>query len=126
MYPQFKLGLGGTIGSGNQYIPYIHIKDLLKLITFSIETPEVEGVVNAVAPTFNTMKELTGAFASGMNRPHFVNTPEWLVRKMFCKERCDILLGSVKVYPKKVLEHGFEFQFPDVYACMAGLIDLKY
>lgn len=93
---------------------------------FCTEIPEISGPVNATAPNLCTMNDFTSTLAQAMWRPHRLRTPEWLIRYFLAKERADILLGSVKVYPKKALDHGFEFVYPDYNATMAGLIDLKF
>lgn len=126
MYPSFYLGFGGCLGDGNQYAPFIHIKDLARLVVFCCEIDQINGVVNAVAPKFCTNKELTTALARTMNRPHLFKTPEWLIRALMSKERAAIMLDSIKVYPKKALDNGFEFIYPDIYAAMSGINDLKY
>ena len=126
MYPQFLWGLGGCIGSGEQYMPFIHIRDLVRLIVFCCEIDQVCGVVNAVSPTACTNREFTRALARSMFRPHKMNVPEWLIRRTLCKERAAILLDSLKVYPKKALENGFEFLYPDVFSAISGLVSTKY
>ena len=112
MYPQFQWCLGGRIGSGEQYMPFIHIRDLVRLIVFCCE--------------IDTNQEFTRGLARGMLRPHKFHVPEWLIRRTLSKERQAILLGSTKVYPRKALDNGFEFFYQDIYAALNGLISIKY
>lgn len=126
MVPQFKWGLGGCIGSGEQYMPFIHIRDLVRLIVFCCEMDPVRGVVNAVSPRPCTNREFTKALAKGLFRPHKFNVPESLIRRILAPERQAILLGSTKVYPRKALDNGFEFLYPDVFSAVSGLVSTHY
>lgn len=126
MIPQFKWCLGGCIGSGEQYMPFIHIRDLVRLIVFCCEIEQVRGVVNAVSPSPCKNRDFTKALANGMFRPHKFNVPESLIKRLLAPERQAILLGSTKVYPRKALDNGFEFLYPDVFAAVSGLTSTHY
>lgn len=120
MYSQFYLGFGGTIGNGEMFMPYIHIRDLVKLAVFCVETERLEGVVNAVSPHFLTNKEFSQSLAKTLNRPCWLKTPEFVFTKFMCKERADIILSSLKVYPQKALDNGFEFMYFDTPTLMSA------
>ena len=126
MYKQFYFGLGGCLGDGSQLMPFIHIKDLIRLIIFCVETEQMNGVVNAVAPQTCTNLEFSKALAQSMWRPCRLNVPEFVIRNLLAKERASILLDSVNVTPKKALDNKFEFIYTNIIGSMSGLIGLKY
>ncbi|KAF7996747.1 hypothetical protein HCN44_002393 [Aphidius gifuensis] len=110
----FYLGFGGPIGSGNQYMPWIHISDLVELFIYSIEQEKIQGILNAVAPQLITNKEFTKAFGSAMWRPTIFPLPEFVLNIMFSQERAKIMTDGQKVIPKRTLEYGFEYEFPKI------------
>lgn len=112
MYIPFFFGLGGPIGNGKQYLPWIHVKDLCNMFIFAIENNNVTGVLNGVAPQVITNQEFTSAFASAMNRPAFFRVPEFVLDIMFSKERAKIMTEGQKVLPSRVKELGFHYEFP--------------
>lgn len=114
IYLPFFLGLGGPIGDGNQYMPWIHVTDLVNIFLFSLENKSVHGILNGVAPQIVTNKEFTKAFASTMRRPAFIPIPRAALNILFDKERAKIMLEGQKVVPKRVKELGFQYQFPDI------------
>lgn len=109
----FKLGLGGKLGSGNQYMPWVHVKDIAKLHEHIITHPEIHGVLNAVAPEMVTNYEFTKTLGKVLNRPTILPVPEFAI-KMMMGERAFLLLEGQKVVPKRTLESGFKFDFPDL------------
>jgi len=114
LYPPFFLGLGGVIGSGTQFMPWIHVKDLAGLILHSIEKPEVKGVVNGVAPELTTNAEFVSAFGSPLGRPTFIPVPEFVFNLVFGEERAALVLKSQKIVPAKALATGYKFRFPTI------------
>ncbi|MCL5291198.1 MAG: TIGR01777 family oxidoreductase [Actinobacteria bacterium] len=111
MIPPFRLCLGGPIGSGKQWVSWIHVNDLVGLIRFVMENDAVKGPVNATAPNPVRMEELCKALGQVMKRPAMLRTPEFLLRLIF-GEMADLLLNGQRVLPRKALEMGYEFQFP--------------
>lgn len=112
MEPFFKLGLGGTIGSGDFYMPWIHINDLAR-IYFAAATGSVEGAVNAAAPQAVTNKTFTDVFGDVLHRPTLLRIPQ-IGLKLLYGELADELTMSQKVRPQKLLDHGFEFEYPEI------------
>ncbi|XP_053678343.1 epimerase family protein SDR39U1 [Anopheles nili] len=108
----FWLGLGGTVGDGRQDMPWIHIQDLVEMIKFSIEKPEMSGILNGVAPELATNAGFTKAFASALVRPALFPIPIFALNLIFGKERAVLLTTGAKILPEKVLRHGFKYQFP--------------
>lgn len=114
LYPPFFMGLGGVIGSGAQFMPWIHVKDLAGLILHSIEEPKVKGVVNGVAPTLTTNAEFVSAFGSALGRPTFIPVPGFVFNLVFGEERAALVLKSQKIVPAKALATGYKFRFPTI------------
>ncbi|GFR90131.1 epimerase family protein SDR39U1 [Elysia marginata] len=110
----FSLGLGGPIGSGNQWFPWIHVEDVAGIVMHAIETDTVTGVLNGTAPGAVKSSEFTKAFASALCRPHLFPLPAFVARGVFGTEEADVLLDGQKVLPKRTQESGYKFKFPDV------------
>ncbi|CAL7936185.1 unnamed protein product [Xylocopa violacea] len=122
MYLPFLFGLGGPISNGNQYMPWIHIIDLVNLFLYSIETRNVHGILNGVAPQIVTNKEFTKAFARALQRPALIPVPSIVLNSFFNKERAKIMLEGQKVVPKRVKELGFQYRYPDIDSACAELV----
>lgn len=114
MYLPFYLGLGGPVGTGSQYMPWIHLNDLTNLIIYSIETPKVHGVLNGVAPNPCTNMEFTKAFGKALSRPTLFPVPSFVLNCLLNKERAVMITEGQKVLPKKTLSTGFKYQYPDI------------
>lgn len=110
MLPVFKLGLGGSIGSGMQYFPWIHRFDACRAIDFAIKNKELQGACNLTSPNPVTMNELASTMGEVLHRPAFFRVPEFAVRAVL-GEMSDSLLDSLRAQPKKLQQAGFEFRF---------------
>ena len=115
--------LGAILGSGDQYVPIIHVEDLVRLLVTAIEDPRYEGIFNATAPEPATHRQLMNALADrlGRGRPR-LRVPAAIVRTLG-GEATSIVLASQRAVPTRALQLGFEFDHPDLEACMAGLLD---
>ncbi|MAA96474.1 MULTISPECIES: TIGR01777 family oxidoreductase [unclassified Arsukibacterium] len=120
MLPAFRFGLGGPLGSGQQYMSWIHIDDIVKLIDFLLHSPTLQGPFNAVAPKAVTNKQFSQALAERLNRPAKLTMPAFILRLMF-GEMADILLFGQRVVPQQALDAGFKFQYPKLPAALADL-----
>ncbi|QKF76680.1 TIGR01777 family oxidoreductase [Arcobacter defluvii] len=109
MLTPFKLGLGGTIGNGNQAFSFIHISDLLNAYKFVIEN-SYEDIFNLTAPKPTTNKGLTLALGKTLKRPTILPVPEFVLKLIF-SEGARVLTDGQSVIPKKLLDLGFEFKF---------------
>ncbi|MGE0052181.1 MAG: TIGR01777 family oxidoreductase [Arcobacter sp.] len=109
MLTPFKLGLGGTIGNGNQAFSFIHISDLLNAYKFVIENSH-EDIFNLTAPKPTTNKGLTLALGKTLKRPTILPVPEFVLKLIF-SEGARVLTDGQSVIPKKLLDLGFEFKF---------------
>jgi uncharacterized protein len=110
MLTPFKLGVGGVIGSGKQWMPWVAIDDLLGIIHFVLDN-EVSGVLNATAPNPVTNYEFTKTFGKVINRPTFFPIPEFGIKLMFGEMGETVLLQGCRVIPKRLQELGYKFKF---------------
>jgi len=110
MIPPFKTYLGGVIGSGNQYISWISIRDLVEAVAFIIKNEQITGPVNIVSPLQTTNKILTKSLGRVLNRPTFFRVPSILVKLLFGQMADEMLLGSTRAAPRKLLEAGYEYR----------------
>ena len=118
--PIFKLGLGGTLGKGNQWFPWIHIKDLVSAILFLIKK-EKEGIYNFVSPNPVTNKEFTKTLGKVLKRPTLLPVPVFMMKLIF-GELANIIICSIRAYPKNLLELGFKFKFETIEDALKDLI----
>ncbi len=116
----FKFFIGGSLGSGKQWMPWIHIEDLVKIFLFALDNVSVNGVINAVSPNPVTMNELSKTIGKVLNRPSFFKMPSFIL-KLILGEAASSVLEGAKVKPKKLKGMNFEFQFVDL---RKALIDL--
>jgi len=120
MVPIFKWGLGARMGSGKQYMPWIHIEDLVNIIEFASRA-DVTGPMNSTAPNPVTNKEFTQALAKKLRRPGFAIAPKFAVR-LLTGQFGESLFFSQRVIPRVATEHGFEFKFPDLQSALDDLL----
>jgi len=109
----FKFFAGTYFGSGKQFFPWIHEKDLINLFKFIIENQNINGPINAVSPHSVTMKEFCKTLGIVLHRPCLFRIPEWKMKILF-GEMGELLIKGGKVIPKKALETGFKFQFENL------------
>ena len=116
----FKLGLGGPLGNGRQWMPWIHIKDQIALIDFLLHRKDASGPYNACAPKPVRNREFAKTLGSVLHRPAFMPMPA-LALKVGLGELSLLLLGGQKAQPARLLEAGFTFQFTDLRAALDDL-----
>lgn len=109
----YKLGAGGRVGTGRQWMSWIHADDIVRLIRYCIDTPDIRGPVNATAPHPVRNDRFGRALASAMRRPHWLPVPAFAL-KAALGEMAEMLLTGQHVLPKVALEHGFEFRYATV------------
>jgi len=109
----FRLGLGGRLGSGRQWMSWIHRDDLVELIRFTAEQPAVRGAVNAVAPHPVTNAEFTRQLAATLRRPAVFPVPAFALRALF-GEMASILLDSQRAVPEAAQRAGYRFEHPEL------------
>jgi uncharacterized protein (TIGR01777 family) len=121
MLPPFKLGLGGPMGSGRQWMSWIHLDDLVALIYELLMRKDAQGAFNATAPNPATNAEFSQALGAALNRPARLPMPALLLRTML-GEMADLLLTGRRVLPAHAEEIGFEFQYPTLESCLQNII----
>ena len=114
MLTPFKMGVGGVIGSGRQYMSWVAIQDLAASFLHIVENETLHGPVNLVAPNPVTNKEFTKILGSVLNRPTIFPMPGFAARLAFGEMADELLLGGARVMPTKLSSSGFEFQLPDL------------
>ncbi|HVF77870.1 MAG TPA: TIGR01777 family oxidoreductase [Solirubrobacteraceae bacterium] len=113
MLPPFKAGIGGPIGSGKQYMPWIHLDDLVGIYLAAIDNPIFQGVINASAPTPVTNKAFAKALGQAINRPAVAPVPGFTIKLMY-GEMSQIVLNGVRMVPGRADELGYTFKHPDL------------
>jgi hypothetical protein len=121
MIPAFKFFVGGPIGSGNQWFPWMHLTDLMAAILFVCEHPQVNGPLNFCAPNPVRNRELAKTLGQVLGRPAIMPTPAFMVRTVL-GEFGNVLLDSQRTIPAKLLSHGFEFQYPDIRSALKEVV----
>ncbi|XP_077413387.1 epimerase family protein SDR39U1 isoform X1 [Vanacampus margaritifer] len=135
----FWLGLGGTLGSGRQPFPWIHVSDLAGIIAQSLEPPSPSNappssepssgalpysrqVLNGVAPALNTNYEFTKELGRLLSRPTIFPVPAFVLNALLGSERAVILAEGQKVVPKRTLETGFQYKYPDLTSALKEIV----
>jgi len=104
----FKLGLGGKIGSGEQYMPWVHIDDMVALLDFLIANEQLRGIFNACSPNSVTNRVFTQTLAQALHRYALVPMPAWLLKALLGEMSCLLLTGQ-RTIPKRIIGSGFRF-----------------
>jgi uncharacterized protein (TIGR01777 family) len=110
----FKLGVGGPIAGGEQFMSWIHIDDEVGLILWALDNDQVSGVINATAPNPVTNRELSKALGRALHRPAFMPVPKFAVGVLRGGELADAVAGGARILPRRALDLGYEFRYPDL------------
>jgi uncharacterized protein (TIGR01777 family) len=110
----FKLGVGGPIAGGDQYMSWIHIEDEVGLLLWALDNDQVSGTVNATAPNPVTNREFSKALGKALNRPAFMPVPKFAVTAMRGGELADAVAGGARVLPRRAVDGGYEFRHPEI------------
>ncbi|MCU1334711.1 MAG: Cell division inhibitor [Bryobacterales bacterium] len=117
----FRLGVGGRLGSGQQWMSWIHIDDLIALIAFLMKESTVRGAFNATSPFPVTNREFTRAVAHVVHRPAIFPVPEFALKLMF-GDMSQVMLASQRAIPDAAQRAGFVFEHPDIFAALAQIV----
>jgi hypothetical protein len=120
MLPPFRMGVGGRLGSGRQWMSWIHLEDLTAMFLFAVES-QVRGPLNGVAPQPATNSEFTRELARMLRRPAVFPVPEFALRLLF-GEMADVLLASQRVVPAAAQAGGFRFRYPQLAQALEDLL----
>lgn len=122
MLPTIKMGIGSPLGSGKQYMPWIHIKDICSMYELAVKTHDMDGAFNAVAPEHITNRELTEKIARILKKPLFMpNIPTFALQLLFGELSGAVLKGS-RASSEKIRKTGFQFEFPDLKKALEDLL----
>jgi uncharacterized protein len=117
----FKLGLGGRLGDGRQWFPWIHIEDVVGIFLHALTSPAVDGPINGVAPGIVTNEEFTRELAAVLNRPAFFSVPQFALRALM-GEMAEIVTASQRVVPQVALDTGYRFKYPNLKPALESLL----
>jgi uncharacterized protein (TIGR01777 family) len=121
MLPPLRLGLGGRLASGQQWMSWIHVDDVIGLIRFALENSAARGPMNATSPHPATNAEFTRELAAVLHRPAIFPVPRFALKTLF-GEMAEIILGSQRVIPKAAQSAGFQFQYPELRPALLRLL----
>lgn len=122
MLPPFKLGLGGPLGSGNQYWPWVSIDDVIAAIIFILNNPSLRGPVNLVSPNAVSNSDFTRTLAQILNRPAVIRLPRIVIRTIFGPLLEELLLSSINAVPTKLQNAGFKFKDTNLYETLHDIL----
>ncbi|MCU5772787.1 TIGR01777 family oxidoreductase [Erwiniaceae bacterium BAC15a-03b] len=117
----FKLGIGGPLGSGKQYMPWIHLDDMLNAILWLLDNPQLRGPFNMVSPYAVRNEQFAATLGHVMHRPAFMRTPASAI-KLMMGESAVLVLGGQHVLPKRLEESGFGFRWFELDRALADVI----
>ena len=118
--PPFKAFVGGPLGTGNQWMSWISLSDLIGLIKFVAENDNVTGILNATSPNPVTNKDFSNIVGKVLGRPSFMRAPAFAL-KILLGEMSDLLLDSQRVIPERALELGYKFKYPDLESALSSI-----
>ena len=121
MIPAFKLFAGGPIGTGHQWLSWIHREDLVSLILKALTQPDIEGVLNATAPNPVRMAEFCRIMGQVLNRPSWLPVPSFALQALLGDGAIVVLEGQ-QVLPNRTLASGFEYQYPEVKPALEAIL----
>jgi len=122
MLPAFRVGLGGRIGSGQQFWSWIALDDLLRAVLHVLNRADLSGPANAVAPEPVTQAQFAAALGRALHRPTVLAMPAWLVRALLGEMAQATLLASARVRPTRLLDTGFSFAYPKLELALEHLL----
>jgi hypothetical protein len=121
MIPAFKRFVGGPIGDGRQWFPWIHLDDLSAAVQFMLENPGIRGPVNLCSPNPVRNRDLAAAIGKALNRPALMPAPAFMIRMVF-GEFSEVLLGSQRAVPRKLLQQGFSYTHPEIAGAVRAVV----
>jgi uncharacterized protein (TIGR01777 family) len=121
MLPPFKLGVGGPIAGGHQYVSWIHLDDEVAALIFCVDHPEMQGAINLTAPTPVDNAELSRSLGRALHRPAFLPVPGFAIGLLY-GEMGSIVTTGQRVVPSRLLESGFEFRQPAIEPALSDVL----
>lgn len=114
LIPSFYLGLGSLVGDGQQMISWVHMDDVVNAIIFLLNKPEITGAVNITSPNPVSQAQFSKVLAASMHRPLFLTMPAFFIRALFGEMGDCLLLKGQRVLPKRLIEAGYQFSYPQL------------
>jgi uncharacterized protein len=121
MWLPFKLGAGGPVGSGQQYVSWIHHDDIVGIFLMALDNPEASGPINGTAPNPVTSKAFGKALGAALHRPAFLPTPVFMLR-LLLGEVADLVTTGQRVLPKKAMALGYAYKYPTVEIALSSIV----
>ena len=125
MLPPFRLGAGGVLGSGRQYVSWTSLDDVVGAIAHVLQTPSITGPVNVTAPNPVTNRVLTTEIGRALNRPTLIPMPAAALRFLFGRMAEETLLSSARVLPQRLLGSGYSFRHPQLSTALQHLLGVE-
>ena len=125
LLPLFKLGLGGKLGSGKQWMPWIHLNDMIGIVNFCIRNESISGAINSTAPAPVTNEVFTQLLAESLGRPAFFNVPGFMISLMAGEMGNELLLSGKRVCPDKLINSGYAFELDELPLALAEIMTKK-
>ena len=122
MLTPFKMGVGGKLGSGKQWMSWIHLDDVIGIILHALESPQISGVLNATAPTPVQNTDFTKTLGHVLKRPTLFPVPTFAL-KLKLGEFTEFVLMSQRVLPEKTLSSGYEFRRTDLESALRASLE---
>ena len=122
MLPPIRMGIGAPLGTGKQYMPWIHIEDICTIYEFALKNNTMDGAFNAVSPQHTTNENLTKKIAEVLKKPLFMPNIPGFVLKLIFGELADALLEGSRASAEKIQNAGFQFKFPDLKKALEHLL----
>lgn len=122
MLPTIEMGIGSPLGSGKQYMPWVHIDDICSIYEFALKNDTMNGAYNAVSPQHTTNENLTKKIAEVLKKPLFMPNVPGFVLKLIFGELADALLEGSRASAEKIQKAGFQFTFPDLKNALENLL----
>jgi uncharacterized protein len=123
MMTPFKFGVGGVIGSGKQWMSWVSLDDVVDVVNFAIENEKVRGAINVTSPHPVSNEEFTKALGEVLYRPTFLPLPEFAVNLVFGEMGDALLVDSTRVLPKRLLDNGYKFKYPDLKSALEHAVN---
>ena len=121
--PPFKLGVGGPLAGGDQYMPWIHLDDEVRILLWALDTEPVTGAVNAVSPGAVTNREFSRTLGRVLRRPAVIPVPKLAVGAILGGELADAATASQRVAPRRALDLGYEFRHPQLEPALRAAVE---
>ena len=122
MMTPFKLGVGGVVGSGKQWMSWVSLDDAVGIVNYALENENLRGAVNVVSPNPVTNEEFTKTLGEVLYRPTFLPLPEFVVNLVFGEMGDALLIDSTRVVPKRLLDSGFKFRYPEIKSALENAV----